>query len=225
MKQKPPTGSKAGENKRSRRFEARYGRGCDFDPQRTLTAEEQALWQIVTADTDPQHGPAQNPEKTMEELFQTPDKIVPVKKQTAQFIKPAMVGRPAPITRPTVPPLAPLDNRTSKRLVRGQLTPQARLDLHGMTRHTAEPALLHFITRARTQGHKLVLVITGKGAPGHMLHSREFHADPAGRSVLRDLVPALLGEPQFRIHVTGFQPAHPKHGGGGALYLWLRRQK
>jgi DNA-nicking Smr family endonuclease len=24
--------------------------------------------------------------------------------------------------------------------------------------------------------------------------------------------------------VAGFQPAHPKHGGGGALYLWLRRR-
>ena len=225
MKRKPPTGTSAGENKRSRRYEGRYGRRYDFDPQRTLTAEEQALWRTVTADTDPQHGPEQNPGKTMEKFFQAPHKIIPVKKQTAQFNKPAMVQPSLSPVRPAVPPLAPLDNRTSKRLVRGQLTPQARLDLHGMTRHTAEPALLHFITRARSHGHRLVLVITGKGAPGHMLHSRDFHADPAGRSVLRNLVPALLGEPQFRTHVTGFQPAHPKHGGGGALYLWLRRSK
>ena len=30
-------------------------------------------------------------------------------------------------------------------------------------------------------------------------------------------------EAQFRIHVVGLQPAHPRHGGGGAFYVKLRR--
>lgn len=225
VKRKPPNNAQSGETKQSRRYEARYGQGYDFDPKRTLTAEEQALWRAVIADASPGHEIDPDHDKSMEALLKAPDKVIPGQKQPRQFIKPAMVPPATLPTHPTVPPLAPLDNRTSKRLVRGQLTPQARLDLHGMTRHTAEPALLRFVTHARGHGHKLVLVITGKGAPGHMLHSREFHADPAGRSVLRDLVPALLAEPQFRAHVAGFQPAHPKHGGGGALYLWLRRSR
>jgi DNA-nicking Smr family endonuclease len=32
-----------------------------------------------------------------------------------------------------------------------------------------------------------------------------------------------MHEPEFRRHVSGFQPAHPKHGGGGAYYVRLRR--
>ena len=30
-------------------------------------------------------------------------------------------------------------------------------------------------------------------------------------------------EQQYRALVSGFQPAHPKHGGGGAFYVKLRR--
>lgn len=152
------------------------------------------------------------------------EKNIPASKQA----RPVGVNPPLAASRAKrplgPPPLNALDNRTAKRLVRGQLTPEARLDLHGMTRHSAEPALLRFVTDARAQGRKLVLVITGKGSQGHLLHGRDFHSDPDRRSVLREEVPRWLGEPQFRTHVAGFQPAHPKHGGGGALYLWLRRR-
>ena len=34
-----------------------------------------------------------------------------------------------------------------------------------------------------------------------------------------------FNEADFRAHVSGFQPAHPKHGGGGAFYVWLRRKR
>jgi DNA-nicking Smr family endonuclease len=40
---------------------------------------------------------------------------------------------------------------------------------------------------------------------------------------LRRLVSEWLHETEFREHVLGFQPAHPKHGGGGAYYVRLRR--
>ena len=32
-----------------------------------------------------------------------------------------------------------------------------------------------------------------------------------------------LHESEFRALVSGFQPAHPKHGGGGAFYVKIRR--
>ncbi|WP_369009609.1 Smr/MutS family protein [Escherichia coli] len=43
--------------------------------------------------------------------------------------------------------------------------------------------------------------------------------------MLRSAVPRWLSEAEFRLHVSGFQPAHPKHGGGGAFYLWLRKKR
>lgn len=190
--------------------------------KRTLTAQEEALWQTVTAEATPRPGRKRlRSPAPPEELSKT----VKEPKQANRSIKKIGLSVAVAPPRPPVPLLAPLDRRTSKKLVRGQLTPDARLDLHGMTRRSAEPALLRFVADARAQGLKLVLVITGKGAPGHLLHGRDFHSDAAATSVLRNFVPELLQEPQFRTHVTGFQPAHPKHGGGGALYLWLRRQR
>jgi len=204
----------------------------DFSPptgygpkrRRTLTRDEAQLWRKVTADAVPRPGrkealpdPGEMPEEDAENN-------VPVSKQPRPVRANPPLGTPRPKRPPGPPPLNALDNRTAKRLVRGQLTPEARLDLHGMTRHSAEPALLRFVTDARAQGCKLVLIITGKGSQGHLLHGRDFHSDPDRRSVLREEVPRWLSEPQFRTHVAGFQPAHPKHGGGGALYLWLRRR-
>ena len=199
-----------------------YDAGPTHSRTRTLTAQEEALWQSVTADATPRPGrkrlrPTAPPED--------PSKAVKEPKQANRHIKKIGLGVPATPAPPPVPSLAPLDRRTSKKLVRGQLTPDAHLDLHGMTRRSAEPALLRFVADARAQGLKLVLVITGKGAPGHLLHGRDFHPDAAASSVLRNFVPELLRELQFRTHVAGFQPAHPKHGGGGAFYLWLRRQR
>jgi DNA-nicking Smr family endonuclease len=199
--------------------------GNDRKRRRSLTRDEAALWRKVTEDATPRPGRKQDAADPVETTPQPPKKNVPLSKQARRSNAQMPIQAPAPKRPAAAPPLNALDNRTAKRLVRGQLTPDARLDLHGATRHSAEPTLLRFVTDARAQGKRLVLVITGKGAQGHMLHGRDFHADPDRRSVLRDMVPRWLNEPQFRTHVAGFQPAHPKHGGGGALYLWLRRHR
>ncbi len=104
----------------------------------------------------------------------------------------------------------------------------ARIDLHGLTQAEARIALRAFLSTARARGHRLVLVITGKGdAPfaRHTLHSGEVYHDPDRQGVLRRALPQWLGEREFRDMVTGFQPAHPKHGGGGAFYVRMRRVK
>ncbi len=202
-----------------------YDRKRPKTRRRSLTRDEAALWQKVTEDATPRPGRKQEVADPHEAASEPSKKIVPLPKQAKR--PGAHIPSQAPTSKrpPAIPPLNALDNRIAKRLVRGQLTPDARLDLHGATRHSAEPTLLRFVADARAQGKRLVLVITGKGAQGHMLHGRNFHADPDRRSVLRDMVPRWLNEPQFRTHVAGFQPAHPKHGGGGALYLWLRRYR
>jgi DNA-nicking Smr family endonuclease len=124
------------------------------------------------------------------------------------------------------PPLASFERRTAQRLGRGQLEPEARLDLHGHGLENARIALLHFLSSRRMQGLRMVLVITGKGASPfarHTLHTREHFHTPEREGKLRREVPLWLEEAQFRIHVVGFQPAHPRHGGGGAFYVKLRK--
>ena len=48
---------------------------------------------------------------------------------------------------------------------------------------------------------------------------------PAARGVLKRQVPQWLGLPEFRALVVGFEDAHIAHGGEGALYVRLRRER
>jgi DNA-nicking Smr family endonuclease len=125
-------------------------------------------------------------------------------------------GAAATKPAPTSPPLAPLGRRLRKRVARGSHDIDGRLDLHGMTQSMAHGALLNFLRATRARGGGLVLVITGKGAGGGDDLDSE-------RGVLRRQVPMWLTRPEFRRHVVGFEPAGVRHGGGGALYVRLRK--
>ncbi len=130
------------------------------------------------------------------------------------------------LERHAPPPLGSFARRTAQKLSRGQMEPDARIDLHGEGVETARMHLYHFLEQQRRQGTRLVLVITGKGASPyarHTLHGlTQFHSPERGGRLRRE-VPAWLHEDIFRVHVIGYQPAHPRHGGGGALYVRLRQ--
>lgn len=106
---------------------------------------------------------------------------------------------------------AGIDRASVLRLKRGAYPIEARLDLHGMTRAEAHPALAAFIAASAAAGRRCVLVITGLG--------------PNGDGVLRRAVPRWLAEAAFRQHILAIVPAQPRHGGEGALYLLLRRRR
>jgi DNA-nicking Smr family endonuclease len=114
-------------------------------------------------------------------------------------------------------PLAPLGRRLRQRVARGREPIDARIDLHGLTQLEAHAALLRFLRRARADGARIVLVVTGKGSG-----NRE---DSSERGVLKRQVPMWLSLPEFRQIVVGFEDAHAGHGGAGALYVRLRRER
>jgi DNA-nicking Smr family endonuclease len=104
-------------------------------------------------------------------------------------------------------------------LSRGSEPIERRIDLHGLTQEQAHHALARFLRAAQAEGVKTVLVVTGKG-------ERTLAGDVfAERGVLKRLVPQWLRLPEFRATVMGFEPAHGAHGGEGALYVRLRRQR
>jgi DNA-nicking Smr family endonuclease len=113
-----------------------------------------------------------------------------------------------------------LDGNTKERLKRGGVRPQASMDLHGMTQEAAHRALLSFLQRARKSGLRLTLVVTGKGNP-----KNEENAGWMMRShgVLKEMVPRWLNEPEFAALIAGATQAHIRHGGAGALYIYLRK--
>ncbi len=119
--------------------------------------------------------------------------------------------------------IAGLDRRSAEKLRRGRMEIDARIDLHGMTQAQAHAALNRFLSGTHSAGARCVLVITGKGAP-------RGEAEPGimpdrSRGVLRAMVPQWLGEPENRARIVAVQPAQLRHGGGGALYVLLRRHR
>ena len=163
--------------------------------KRRLTPEEERLWQQVARTVSPlDGGRALATEATA---------------PSAVSSAPANAARPEP-TRLPPPTPAGLDRRTAQRLRRGRLPIDRRFDLHGHTQASGHAALLAFVVRARADGCRQVLVVTGRGRDGG--------------GVLKRTVPRWLAEPAFHRHVHAFQEAGPRHGGAGALYLILRRR-
>lgn len=182
--------------------------------RRKLSEDERTLWHQFTRSIKPLR--RLRPKPGAEEAEVT---LAPSGKQAPSKAKPAPHAAPVrAIAEPKPPPLAPLDRRQKKRLARGTAPIDARLDLHGCTQSEAHAALLQFLRRAQHDGARYVLVITGKGRLGGGDIFREV-------GVLRRQVPQWLRLPEFRPYVTGFEDAHPAHGGEGALYVHVRRSR
>ena len=103
---------------------------------------------------------------------------------------------------------AGVDGKTQRRLFRGEVLIDLRLDLHGMTAEQAHRQLFQFIISAAHEGCRCVLVITGKGS-----------------GILNGHVPNWLKQPPLSHHVLALAKARPKDGGGGAFYVLLRRKR
>lgn len=132
-----------------------------------------------------------------------------------------------PAHNPKTPPqITGFDRRTAQRFTRGQVEIERRLDLHGTGIEMARMRLMQFLRDAQDDGARTVLVITGKGDSPfsrHTLHGAAHYHAPERQGRLRRLVPEWFHDPVFRALVAGFQPAHPRHGGGGAFYVKIRR--
>lgn len=145
---------------------------------------------------------------------------IPLSKPTRLVIaEKAAVRKPAP-KLPTG-----INGGTSERLHRGDLRPEARLDLHGYTEQAAYRALSDFILRAVQRNLRLVLVITGKGIKqADRFAAFDMEYDTRARGVLRNMVPRWLNEAHLVRHIADVRHAHVRHGGEGALYVYLRKR-
>ncbi len=189
---------------------------------RGLRPEEKELWKKVIENAAPMH-----PDRPMTAPPPPTTRSKPVKLPA----KPFLIGAAAK-PRPPHADLAPsltdritrqpvaMDRKRFGQMKKGRLSPEARIDLHGMTIAQAHPALQRFILDAAADGRRLVLVITGKGK------TRPDHGPiPERHGVLRHQVPHWLGTAPLKPHVLQITEAHLKHGGGGAFYVYLRKPR
>ena len=104
-----------------------------------------------------------------------------------------------------------IDRSNARRLQRGQMALEDRLDLHGLSKEQAHKRLVAFISRAVQQNLRHVLVITGKGRDG--------------QGVLRHEVPLWLKDAPLAGYINAISHAQPQDGGTGALYIRLKRKR
>lgn len=114
---------------------------------------------------------------------------------------------------------AQMDAKKHRRMKRGKLKPDAKIDLHGLTLDRAHKALTDFLLTAHGRGDRLVLVVTGKGRDPEIHHG----AVPGRKGVLRQSVPRWLSLPPLSGIVLQITPASQRHGGEGAYYVYLKR--
>jgi DNA-nicking Smr family endonuclease len=197
--------------------------------KRLLTAEEAELWTFAMREAKALRRKERALEAAAAAEEQTQQNSASTSNGTStQRLTPSNGHRVPPPPKPaaaaartTPPPLARFDERQRRRLARDAEQIDARLDLHGMRQREAHSVLRRFLLACAARGDRHVLVITGKGTRVEPENGRDYLADDRG--VLRRLVPQWLGEAELRGVVVSYTEASTRHGGGGALYLRLRK--
>ncbi len=190
--------------------------------RRSLRPEEEALWQAVARTTQPMHAQVLRP-KPEDTAFPAPTLLTPEKPVKAAIPRFRLGERSSTATAPAATPTKPalqMDAKAFGKMTKGKLSPEARIDLHGMTLAEAHPELIRFILNAHGDGLRLVLVITGKGKPGV-----DHGPIPQRGGVLRHQVPHWLRQAPLATSILQVTEAHLRHGGSGAFYVYLRRHR
>lgn len=172
---------------------------------RRLGPEESALWARVMASVQPLAG------RVRPSL--PPGPAVPVPQPLSVA---APVQRPAP-RRPAAPGVT-LDGGWDKRLARGLVSPESSIDLHGHTLASAHALLDQGLARAVARGDRVLLLVTGKPP-------RPDAERPYARGAIRAAVSDWIAASRHADRIAAIRPAHPRHGGAGALYIVLRRAR
>jgi len=98
-----------------------------------------------------------------------------------------------------------------------------KLDLHGSSLNEANRKVKEFVNESFNQGYRKLLIITGKGLRSKVDEnpyiSEKF-------SVLKYSVPEFIkNEENLNKKVMKISTADKKHGGNGAIYIFLKNNK
>ncbi len=112
-----------------------------------------------------------------------------------------------------------IDGHFDKKLKQGKIPIERIYDLHGLKQAQAFAALEKFVQKSYQEKCRCVLVITGKGKSTK--ESNNWFESSKG--VLKEKLPQWLSASQFNKMILKITPAHAKHGGDGAFYIYLRK--
>ncbi|MEO8455783.1 MAG: Smr/MutS family protein [Sphingomicrobium sp.] len=119
------------------------------------------------------------------------------------------------VSTPRPQPSSTLDGSWDRRLRSGAVEPDHILDLHGMNLDSAWRAIDRALEQSVNAGQRIILLITGHHRPGD---------PPVERGRIRAAVHGWLAASRHAPRIAAVRGAHRRHGGGGSLYIILRRR-
>ncbi|MBO6766996.1 MAG: Smr/MutS family protein [Erythrobacter sp.] len=184
---------------------------------RGLSAEESEAWDRLAATVVPLH-PLKPVQPRPAHEAQAPAAPEPAGKvRLPKAPKPARIAPPAPAPQPRLD--QGLDSHWDRRLKSGTLQPELTLDLHGHNLDAAYDRLMSGVAQARGMGARTILLITGKPRPVEA-------ADRGSRrGAIRAKVLDWLAASNHHSAIAAVRRAHQRHGGDGALYIVLKRER
>ena len=172
---------------------------------RSLSPEEAELWAKVAATIKP---------LSRERLQSLTAKEAARSEQPRSALprppKVRNISPPAPIRPGTT-----LDGSWDRKLSSGTVEPDRSVDLHGKNLDSAWRAIDRSLEQAIDAGERVILLITGHHRPGD---------PPVRRGQIRATVHDWLAASRHASKIAAVRGAHRRHGGGGSLYLILRRR-
>lgn len=108
-----------------------------------------------------------------------------------------------------------LDGSWDRKLAAGRAEPDRVLDLHGLNLDRAWSAIDLALEQAIARGDRVLLLITGHHRPGK---------PPVERGKIRAAVHDWLAASRHAHSIAAVRGAHRRHGGGGSLYIILKRK-
>ena len=184
---------------------------------RRLAPEESALWKRVAATVAPI---AKRVAKVAEPTAPEPLPQPIAKPVKGRIPPPRPPAATAPVRRSSLA-RASLDGTWDRRLRKGLVRPDQTIDLHGHTLASAHALLEDSLARAVLRGARVLLVVAGRVRPGP--HHPPFHGEARPRGAIRASLPDWLAGSAHADAIIATRPAAQVHGGGGAVYVVLRR--
>ena len=114
-----------------------------------------------------------------------------------------------------------IDKKKLSLLKKGKLKPEFILDLHGMNTVIAKKKSIEFIKSNYLNGKRLLLIITGKGKSSRT----NFFENGNHIGIIRKSLKSWLYESDMRTKILGIVSSHINHGGEGAFYIYLKKNK
>ena len=183
---------------------------------RGLTEEERAAWLRLAATVKPLDGKPRPRSAPVAPVSKASPEPQPRPKQVQPALPPSI--RPAIAPR-RVAQEPGLDSHWDRRLKAGQLQPELTLDLHGHNLDAAYDRLMSGVAQARAIGARTILLVTGKPRPV------EAADRGAKRGAIRAKVLDWLAASSHHSASAAVRRAHQRHGGDGALYIVLKRER